>query len=184
MLGDIPPAQRGIPQIEVSFDIDANGIVNVSATDKGTNKTQKITITSSSGLSDEEVERMMKDAEEHAEEDRLRKEMIEAKNNADQLVYSTDKVIKDLGEKIDASEIEKAEAAKEKVKSALETDNLEEINKATEELTEIVQQLSMKLYEQAAEAEQGAEGEATGEAKKDNVVDADYEVVDEDKKQE
>ncbi|OAB30050.1 molecular chaperone DnaK [Paenibacillus macquariensis subsp. defensor] len=184
MLGDIPPAQRGIPQIEVTFDIDANGIVNVSATDKGTNKTQKITITSSSGLSDDEVERMMKDAEEHAEEDRLRKELIEAKNNADQLVYSTDKVIKDLGEKIDASEIEKAEAAKEKVKSALETDNIEDITKATEELTEIVQQLSMKLYEQAAEAEQGAEGEATGAAKKDNVVDADYEVVDEDKKQE
>ncbi|OAB43086.1 molecular chaperone DnaK [Paenibacillus antarcticus] len=186
MLGDIPPAQRGIPQIEVTFDIDANGIVNVSATDKGTNKTQKITITSSSGLSDDEVERMMKDAEEHAEEDRLRKELIEAKNNADQLVYSTDKVIKDLGEKIDASEIEKAEAAKEKVKSALETDNIEDITKATEELTEIVQQLSMKLYEQAAEAEQGTEGEAeaTGAAKKDNVVDADYEVVDEDKKQE
>ena len=185
MLGEIPPAQRGIPQIEVSFDIDANGIVNVSATDKGTNKSQKITITSSSGLSDEEVERMMKDAEEHAEEDRQRKELIEAKNNADQLVYSTDKVIKDLGEKIDASEIEKAEAAKEKVKTALETDNLEEINKAAEELTEIVQQLSMKLYEQAAEAEQGAEGAAADdEAKKDNVVDADYEVVDEDKKQE
>ncbi|WP_438346896.1 molecular chaperone DnaK [Paenibacillus sp. FA6] len=184
MLGEIPPAQRGIPQIEVTFDIDANGIVNVAATDKGTNKSQKITITSSSGLSDEEVERMMKDAEEHAEEDRQRKEMIEAKNNADQLVYSTDKVIKDLGEKIDASEIEKAEAAKEKVKTALETDNLEEINKAAEELTEIVQQLSMKLYEQAAEAEQGAEGSANDGAKKDNVVDADYEVVDEDKKQE
>ncbi|MHA0855757.1 molecular chaperone DnaK [Paenibacillus sp. CMAA1364] len=187
MLGDIPPAQRGIPQIEVTFDIDANGIVNVSATDKGTNKSQKITITSSSGLSDEEVDRMMKDAEEHAEEDRIRKEMIEAKNNADQLVYSTDKVIKDLGEKIDASEIEKAEAAKEKVKAALETDNLEEINKTTEELTEIVQQLSMKLYEQAAEAQQGAEGtEGSAESgpRKDNVVDADYEVVDEDKKQE
>jgi molecular chaperone DnaK len=187
MLGDIPPAQRGIPQIEVTFDIDANGIVNVSATDKGTNKSQKITITSSSGLSDEEVERMMKDAEEHAEEDRLRKELIEAKNNADQLVYSTDKVIKDLGEKVDATEIEKAEAAKEKVKTALETDNIEEISKATEELTEIVQQLSVKLYEQAAEAQQGAEGEegsANSGAKKDNVVDADYEVVDEDKKQE
>ncbi|AOZ91745.1 molecular chaperone DnaK [Paenibacillus crassostreae] len=188
MLGDIPPAPRGVPQIEVSFDIDANGIVNVSATDKGTNKTQKITITSSSGLSDEEVERMMRDAEEHAEEDRLRKEMIEAKNNADQLVYSTDKVIKDLGDKADASEVEKAEAAKEKVKAAIETDNLEEINKATEELTEIVQQLSVKLYEQAAEAQQGADGEAgdaaNGGAKKDNVVDADYEVVDEDKKSE
>ncbi|MDR9853076.1 molecular chaperone DnaK [Paenibacillus sp. VCA1] len=186
MLGDIPPAPRGVPQIEVTFDIDANGIVNVSATDKGTNKTQKITITSSSGLSDEEVERMMKDAEAHAEEDRKRKDLVEAKNNADQLVYSTDKTIKDLGDKVDAAEIDKANAAKDKVKAAIETDDLEQIKKATEELTEIVQQLSVKLYEQAAQAQQGAEGaqgSQEGAAKKDNVVDADYEVVDEDKKQ-
>ncbi|GIO34144.1 MULTISPECIES: molecular chaperone DnaK [Paenibacillus] len=186
MLGDIPPAPRGVPQIEVTFDIDANGIVNVSATDKGTNKTQKITITSSSGLSDEEVERMMKDAEAHAEEDRKRKDLVEAKNNADQLVYSTDKTIKDLGDKVDAAEIDKANAAKDKVKAAIETDDLEQIKKATEELTEIVQQLSVKLYEQAAQAQQGAEGAQGGQegaAKKDNVVDADYEVVDEDKKQ-
>lgn len=160
MLNEIPPAPRGVPQIEVSFDIDANGIVNVSATDKGTNKSQKITITSSSGLSDAEVEQMMKDAELHAEEDRKRKELVEAKNSADQLVYSTEKVIKDLGDKADASEVEKANEAKDKVKAALETDNLEEINAATEALTEIVQQLSMKLYEQAAQAEQGAEGGA------------------------
>ncbi len=129
---------------------------------------------------------MMKDAELHAEEDRKRKELVEAKNGADQLVYSTDKVIKDLGDKVDASEVEKANEAKEKVKAALETDNLEEINAATEALTEIVQQLSMKLYEQAAQAEQGAEagaGASEGAAKKDNVVDADYEVVDEDKNQ-
>jgi molecular chaperone DnaK len=186
MLNEIPPAPRGVPQIEVSFDIDANGIVNVSATDKGTNKSQKITITSSSGLSDAEVEQMMKDAELHAEEDRKRKELVEAKNSADQLVYSTEKVIKDLGDKADASEVEKANEAKDKVKAALETDNLEEINAATEALTEIVQQLSMKLYEQAAQAEQGAEGgagAAEGAPKKDNVVDADYEVVDEDKNQ-
>ncbi|WP_054941824.1 molecular chaperone DnaK [Paenibacillus ihuae] len=182
MLNEIPPAPRGVPQIEVTFDIDANGIVNVSATDKGTNKSQKITITSSSGLSDAEVEQMMKDAELHAEEDRKRKELVEAKNNADQLVYSTDKVIKDLGDKVDASEIEKANAAKDKVKAALETDNMEEINAATEALTEIVQQLSVKLYEQAAQAEQGAEGAPEG-AKKDNVVDADYEVVDDEKNQ-
>lgn len=182
MLNEIPPAPRGVPQIEVTFDIDANGIVNVSATDKGTNKSQKITITSSSGLSDAEVEQMMKDAELHAEEDRKRKELVEAKNNADQLVYSTDKVIKDLGDKVDASEIEKANSAKDKVKAALETDNLEEINAATEALTEIVQQLSMKLYEQAAQAEQGAEGAPEG-ANKDNVVDADYEVVDDEKNQ-
>ncbi|WP_434750074.1 molecular chaperone DnaK [Paenibacillus amylolyticus] len=184
MLGDIPPAPRGVPQIEVSFDIDANGIVNVSATDKGTNKTQKITITSSSGLSDAEVEQMMKDAELHAEEDRKRKELVEAKNSADQLIYSVDKTIKDLGEKADAGEVEKANAAKEKLQGVLASDNLEDIKAATEELTEIVQQLSVKLYEQAQaeeQAAQGAEGQQ-GSAKRDNVVDADYEVVDEDKK--
>ncbi|AHV98462.1 molecular chaperone DnaK [Paenibacillus sabinae] len=185
MLSEIPPAPRGVPQIEVTFDIDANGIVNVSATDKGTNKSQKITITSSGGLSDADIEQMMKDAELHAEEDRIRKELVEAKNNADQLVYATDKVIKDLGDKVDASEIEKANQAKDKVKSALETDNLEEIKAATDALNEIVQQLSVKLYEQAAQAQQGAEGAAdAGEgAKRDNVVDADYEVVDDDKNQ-
>ncbi|MFS0858780.1 molecular chaperone DnaK [Paenibacillus taichungensis] len=185
MLGDIPPAPRGVPQIEVSFDIDANGIVNVSATDKGTNKTQKITITSSSGLSDAEVEQMMKDAELHAEEDKKRKELVEAKNSADQLIYSVDKTIKDLGEKADASEVEKANAAKEKLQGVLASDNLEDIKAATEELTEIVQQLSVKLYEQAQAQEQAAQGaeEQQGSAKRDNVVDADYEVVDEDKKQ-
>ncbi|MDT3426596.1 molecular chaperone DnaK [Paenibacillus forsythiae] len=185
MLSEIPPAPRGVPQIEVTFDIDANGIVNVSATDKGTNKSQKITITSSGGLSESDIEQMMKDAELHAEEDRVRKELVEAKNNADQLVYSTDKVIKDLGDKVDASEIEKANQAKDKVKSALETDNLDEIKAATDELNEIVQQLSVKLYEQAAQAQQGAEGAAdAGEgAKRDNVVDADYEVVDDEKNQ-
>ncbi|MFF2909620.1 molecular chaperone DnaK [Paenibacillus sp. NPDC057934] len=185
MLNEIPPAPRGVPQIEVTFDIDANGIVNVSATDKGTNKSQKITITSSSGLSDAEVEQMMKDAELHAEEDRKRKELVEAKNNADQLVYSTEKVIKDLGDKADSSEVEKANEAKDKVKAAIETDNLEEITAATEALNEIVQQLSVKLYEQAA-AEQGAaggEGAPEGASKKDNVVDADYEVVDDEKNQ-
>ncbi|MNW29482.1 Chaperone protein DnaK [compost metagenome] len=186
MLGDIPLAPRGVPQIEVSFDIDANGIVNVSATDKGTGKSQKITITSSSGLSDDEVERMMKDAELHAEEDKKRKELVEAKNNGDQLIYSVDKTIKELGDKVDASETEKANAAKEELKKALEGENLEEINAASEKLTEIVQQLSVKLYEQAAQAQQAAEGAtdgAAGTAGKDNVVDADYEVVDEDKKQ-
>lgn len=186
MLGDIPPAPRGVPQIEVTFDIDANGIVNVSALDKGTGKSQKITITSSSGLTDEEIDKMMKDAESHAEEDRKRKELVEVRNQADQLVYTVDKTIKDLGDKVDQAEIDKANAAKEKVKQALESDNLDNIKKATEELTEVVQQLSVKLYEQAAQAQQatqaGAEGDAdAGKAKADNVVDADYEVVDEDK---
>lgn len=183
MLGDIPLAPRGVPQIEVAFDIDANGIVNVSATDKGTGKSQKITITSSSGLSDEEVERMMKDAELHADEDKKRKELVEAKNNGDQLIYSVDKTIKELGDKVDAAETDKANAAKEELKKALEGEDLEQINAASEKLTEIVQQLSVKLYEQAAQdAEtQGGAADAGGPGR-DNVVDADYEVVDEDKK--
>ncbi|MGZ7442426.1 molecular chaperone DnaK [Paenibacillus sp. TH7-28] len=188
ILGDIPLAPRGVPQIEVTFDIDANGIVNVSATDKGTGKSQKITITSSSGLNDEEIDRMMKDAELHAEEDKKRKELVEAKNNADQLIYSVDKTLKELGDKVDAAETEKANAAKEELKKAVETDDLEQIKSASEKLTEIVQQLSVKLYEQAqqaagaAGAAEGAEGAAAGGGSRDNVVDADYEVVDEDKK--
>ncbi|SFB35010.1 molecular chaperone DnaK [Cohnella sp. OV330] len=187
-LTDIPLAPRGVPQIEVTFDIDANGIVNVSALDKGTGKSQKITITSSGGLSKEEIERMQKEAELHAEEDSKRRELIEAKNSADQLVYAADKAVKDLGDKVDASETANVEAAKEKVKKALETDNLDEIKAASDELSGIVQQLSVKVYEQAAQDAQAAQGEAGGadagssSAKKDNVVDADYEVVDEDKK--
>jgi molecular chaperone DnaK len=185
MLGDIPPAPRGIPQIEVTFDIDANGIVNVSALDKGTGKSQKITITSSSGLSDAEIDQMMKDAEAHAEEDRKRKDMVEARNQADQLIYTVDKTVKDLGDKVDQAEIDKANAAKDELKKALEGTDLEAIQKATEHLSEVVQQLSVKLYEQAAQAQQaGGEGGSAGPeggAKRDNVVDADYEVVDDKK---
>jgi len=186
-LSEIPPAPRGVPQIEVTFDIDANGIVNVSALDKGTGKTQKITITSSGGLSKEDIERMQKEAELHAEEDKARRELIEAKNSADQLIYSVDKTIKDLGDKVDAGEIEKANAAKEKLTSAVASDNLEQIKQATEELTEVVQQLSVKLYEQAQQAQpnqgEGADADAAGSGPaRENVVDADYEVVDEDKK--
>jgi molecular chaperone DnaK len=175
--------------IEVTFDIDANGIVNVSAVDKGTGKSQKITITSSGGLSSEEIDRMMKDAEAHAEEDRKRKELVEVRNQADQLVYTVDKTIKDLGDKVDQGEIDKANAAKDKVKQALEGNDLETIKSATEELTQVVQQLSVKLYEQAAQAQQGADAGAAGGAAaggdggkaRDNVVDADYEVVDDKK---
>jgi molecular chaperone DnaK len=189
MLGDIPPAPRGIPQIEVTFDIDANGIVNVSAVDKGTGKSQKITITSSSGLSDAEIDKMMKDAESHAEEDRKRKETVEVRNQADQLVYTVDKTIKDLGDKVDQAEIAKANEAKDTLKKALEGDDVEAIKAASDQMTEIVQQLSVKLYEQASQQGQAGDGGAgaagggaeTGKAK-DNVVDADYEVVDEQKK--
>lgn len=186
ILSDIPPAPRGVPQIEVTFDIDANGIVNVSAVDKGTGKSQKITITSSSGLSDEEIDKMVKEAEKYAEEDRKRKELIEAKNNADQLIYTVDKTLKDLGDKVDASEKQKAEEAKEALKKTLESDDIEQIKKATEELSNVVQQLSVKLYQQTAQEQGGNAGAAGGaanaesgaNAKKENVVDADYEVVD------
>jgi molecular chaperone DnaK len=182
-LSDIPPAPRGIPQIEVTFDIDANGIVHVSALDKGTGKSQKISITGG-GLSEEEIDRMMKEAEANAEEDRKRKELVEAKNNADQLVYATDKAIKDLGDKVDAADVEKANAAKDEVTKALESNDLEQINAAVEALSAVVQELSVKVYEQQAQAAQaeGGEGAADAGAKKDNVVDADYEVVDDEKK--
>ncbi|WEK53078.1 MAG: molecular chaperone DnaK [Candidatus Cohnella colombiensis] len=184
VLNDIPAAPRGVPQIEVTFDIDANGIVNVSALDKGTGKSQKITITSSGGLSKEEIDRMQKEAELHADEDKARRELVEAKNNGDQLIYSVEKTIKDLGDKVDAGEIDKANAAKEKLVEALKGENLEEIKAATEELSEVVQQLSVKLYEQASQQGQDADaGSNAGTApRSDNVVDADYEVVDEEKK--
>ncbi|CAM3439128.1 molecular chaperone DnaK [Marinicrinis lubricantis] len=183
ILSDIPPAPRGVPQIEVTFDIDANGIVNVSALDKGTGKSQKITITSSSGLSDEEIDRMMKEAEAHAEEDRKRKELVEIRNQADQLIYTVDKTVKDLGDKVDQAEIDKANAAKESLKKALEGDNADEIQKGIDDLTQIVQQLSVKLYEQASQqAGDAGAAQAEGGKAKDNVVDADYEVVDEEDK--
>jgi molecular chaperone DnaK len=187
-LSDIPAAPRGVPQIEVTFDIDANGIVNVSALDKGTGKSQKITITSSSGLTDEEIDKMMKEAEAHAEEDRKRKEMVETRNEADQLVYTVDKTIKDLGDKVEQAEIDKANAAKEALQEVLKGEDIEAIKKATEELSEIVQQLSVKMYEQMAKdaQEQEANAGADGDQKaRDNVVDAEYEEVpSDDKKQE
>lgn len=183
ILGDIPPAPRGVPQIEVTFDIDANGIVNVSAKDRGTGKQQKITITSSSGLSDEEIERMIKEAEANAEADRKRKEEAELKNEADQLIYTTDKTIKDLGDKVDQADIDKANSAKEALKKALEGGDIEAIRKAKDELLSVVQQLSVKLYEQAAQQQQAAQqAQGDGNNKKENVVDADYEVVDDEKK--
>lgn len=180
ILSDIPPAPRGVPQIEVTFDIDANGIVHVSAMDKGTGKSQKITITASSGLSDEEIDRMMKEAEKYAEEDKKRKERAELKNEADQLIYTVDKTLKEIGDKADASEKSKVEEAKEALKKALESDDVEKIKKARDELSEAVQKLSVKLYEQASQqqAPQGQANAGAEGAKKENVVDADYEVVD------
>lgn len=183
-LGDIPPAPRGIPQIEVSFDIDANGIVNVRAKDLGTNKEQTITITSSTSLSDEEIDRMVREAEANAEADQQRKEEVELRNEADQLVFQTDKVVKDLEGKVDAAEVAKANEAKDALKTAIEANDLAEIRAKKDALQEIVQQLSVKLYEQAAQAAQQAQGAEAGAgagAKKDNVVDAEYEEVQDDK---
>ncbi|MEI2665518.1 molecular chaperone DnaK [Rossellomorea sp. LJF3] len=181
-LSDIPPAPRGVPQIEVKFDIDKNGIVNVSAKDLGTGKEQNITIKSSTGLSDDEVERMVKEAEENAEADKKRKEEVELRNEADQLVFQTEKTLKDLEGKVEEDEVKKAEDAKAELKEAIEKDVLDLIREKKDALQEIVQSLTMKLYEQAqadAQAAQGAEGEAS---KDDDVVDAEYEEVNDDKK--
>jgi len=182
-LSDIPPAPRGVPQIEVSFDIDKNGIVNVRAKDLGTNKEQTITIKSSSGLSDEEVERMVREAEENAEADKKRQEEVELRNEADQLVFQTEKTLKDLEGKVDEAEVTKANEAKDALKAAIEKNELEEIRAKKDALQEIVQQLSVKLYEEAAkaaQAAQGAEGDAAGK-KDDDVVDAEFEEVKDDK---
>ncbi|MEH7224502.1 molecular chaperone DnaK [Bacillus sp. JJ1566] len=181
-LTDIPPAPRGIPQIEVTFDIDKNGIVNVRAKDLGTNKEQAITIQSSSGLSDDEVDRMVREAEENAEADKKRKEEVELRNEADQLVFTTEKTLKDLEGKVDAAEVAKANEAKDALKQAIEKNDLDEIKAKKDALQEIVQQLSVKLYEQAqqAQAAQGTE-DATQGKKDDNVVDAEYEEVNDDK---
>nr|AXH21511.1 chaperone protein [Halalkalibacterium halodurans] len=185
-LTDIPPAPRGVPQIEVTFDIDANGIVNVKAKDLGTNKEQSITITSSSGLTDEEIDQMVKDAEANAEADKKRREEVELRNEADQLVFTTEKTLRDLGDNVDEAEKTKAEEAKEKLKKAIEANNIDEIRATKEELQQVVQALTTKLYEQAAQQAQqaqSAEGDqgTVEKGQDDNVVDADYEEVKEDK---
>jgi len=178
-LTDIPAAPRGIPQIEVTFDIDKNGIVNVSAKDLGTQKEQTITIKSSSGLTEEEIERMVKDAEANAEADKLRKEEVDLRNDVDSLLFTVDKTLKELEGKVDAEEVQKAEAARDELKAAVEADNIEEMKTKRDALNEIVQNLTVKLYEQAAQqqAEQDPEA-AQGGA--DDIVDADFEEVDND----
>ncbi len=183
-LSDIPPAPRGVPQIEVTFDLDANGILHVSAKDLGTGKQQSIRITASSGLSEEEIERMKKDGDAHKEEDRKRKELVEVKNQADSMIYMTEKSMKDLGDKVDAETKGKVESEIAKVKKALEGDDAAAIKKATEELTQASHKLAEMMYSQAnkdqpgggaASGPEGSGGE--GGKKDDDVVDADYEEV-------
>ncbi|OJF95224.1 molecular chaperone DnaK [Alkalibacterium sp. 20] len=182
-LTDIPPAPRGVPQIEVTFDIDKNGIVNVSAKDLGTKKEQKITIKSTSSLSDEDIERMVKEAEENAEADKIRKEEVELRNEADQLVFQIDKTLKDLEGKVDEADIKKSEEARDELKAALEKDDTEDIKTKRDALNEIVQEMSVKLYEQAAAEQSQSEeaGESTDADSSEDVVDADYEEVDDEK---
>jgi molecular chaperone DnaK len=195
-LDGIPPAPRGVPQIEVTFDIDANGILHVSAKDMGTGKEQKISITGSSGLSKDEVEKMTKDAEAHAEDDKKAKEKIELRNNADSAAYAAEKMVRDLGDKIDAAKKTEIEAEVAKVKEALKGDDGDAIKAAVESLNTKVSAISEELYKNAAaaaQAQQGAPGAGPEGApnpgaapesggKKDDVVDADFEMVDPDKK--
>lgn len=182
-LTDIPAAPRGVPQIEVKFDIDKNGIVNVSAKDLGTNKEQKITIKSNSGLSDEEIDRMMKEAQENEEADNKRKEEVDLKNDVDQLIFQTDKTLKELEGKVSDEELQKAKDAKEELVKAQQENNFEDMKTKRDALSEIVQELTVKLYQQAQEAQQaaGAEGNATDGKSDDGTVDGDFEEVKDDK---
>ncbi|MGB6779702.1 molecular chaperone DnaK [Planococcus citreus] len=179
-LADIPPAPRGVPQIEVSFDIDKNGIVSVKAKDLGTQKEQTITIQSSTTLTDDEIDRMVKEAEENAEADAKRKEEVELRNEADQAVFTTDKTIEDLGEAVSEDEKKQAEEARDELKTALEGTDIEDIRTKKDKLQELLQGFAMKAYEQAAQNQQGAEGEAQ-QGNDDGVVDADFEEVNDDK---
>ena len=164
ILDGIPPAQRGIPQIEVSFDIDANGILHVKALDKATNKEQSIKIEASSGLSEDEIEKMRKDAEVHADEDKKKKELVETRNMAEQLVLTTEKTLKDAGDKVTPDEKRPVEDAVMKLKGVKDGDDLEAIKKASEELSEAVQKIGEKLYSVAKEKDQqSAEASAKGE---------------------
>lgn len=190
-LTDIPAAPRGVPQIQVTFDIDKNGIVNVSAKDLGTNKEQKITIKSSSGLSDEEIDRMVKEAKENEEADKKRKEEVDLRNEVDQLLFQTDKTLEEVKDKVDAAEIKKVEDARDALKKAQEANNLEEMKTKKDDLTKAIQDISVKLYEQAQQAQQqaGAQGAAgtqdvgNGSAGNDgNTVDGDFKEVDPDDK--
>ena len=187
----IPPAPRGVPQIEVTFDIDANGIVNVSAKDQATGKEQSIQITASSGLSQEEIDQLIKDAEVHAEDDKKKKELVEARNSADALIYSSEKSIKELGDKVDSETKTKVEESIAALRKAMEGENAEEIKRVSEELTQASHKLAEAMYQQASQGEQQASAgaESTDQAAggpdtaDEDVVDADFEEVkDEDKK--
>lgn len=184
-LTGIAPAPRGIPQIEVTFDIDANGIVNVSAKDMGTGQEQRITITSSTKLTEEEINQKVKEAEQFAEEDKKKKEAVEAKNQAETMIFETEKQLDELGDKVTDSEKESINNAKEELKKAVESGDTEEIKKKTEELTNAFYPVSSRIYQEAQQAQQAQQDSASAQnagpnSQDSNTVDADYEVVDED----
>ena len=190
-LTDIPAAPRGVPQIKVTFDIDKNGIVNVSAEDQGTHKKQNITIKSNSGLSDEEIERMKKDAEEHAEADKKKKEEVDLKNEVDQELFQVDKTLKEVKGKVPEDDIKKAESARDELKKAKESGNLDEMKAKKDALNKVIQDLSVKLYQQAQGAQGGAANGQPGDNQQngnnngndDNTVDGDFkDVTPDDKK--
>ncbi|MBL6898962.1 MAG: molecular chaperone DnaK [Gammaproteobacteria bacterium] len=185
-LSDIPPAPRGTPQIEVTFDIDANGILNVSAKDKATGKEQSIIIKASSGLSEEEINNMVKDAEKHAEEDKKVKELVEAKNQAEAMINGSEKAIKDLGDKADKSDVEATNKAVDELKEAIKSDEVEKIKELTMKLTEVAGKIAQQAYQEQAQADGGAtQGDADGSSSNTSkdAVDAEFEEVD-DKKDE
>lgn len=180
-LDGIPPAPRGVPQIEVTFDIDANGIVHVSAKDKGTGKEQKVTITSSSGLSEDEINKMVKDAEAHAEEDKRRREEIDTINEADSMIYTVEKTLKDIGDKADKGQVEKIEKAKEELQQAVTAKNVPEIKAKKEALEKVLHELSATIYNQAAgQGQAGTDGTGAEQSPQQEgpTVDADYKVQD------
>ena len=176
-LADIPPAPRGVPQIQVTFDIDANGIVNVTAKDLGTNKEQKITITSNTTLSDDEIDRMMKEAEANKEADKKKKEEADLRNDAEQMIFQSEKALKDLGDKVDSKEKEEVENIVKELKEALEKNDMDKVKTIKENLQEKAMNLSAKVYEQAAKEQQenSSNETANDDSKKDDVQDAEYE---------
>jgi len=182
-LDGIPPAPRGVPQVDVTFDIDANGILNVSAKDTATGKEQKITITASSGLSEQEINQMVKDAESHADEDRAKREEVDTRNRGEQLAYQTEKQLKEFEGKLSDDVKGTVETTLKTLKETLEGGSTAAIKSATEELQQAWYQASATLYQQAgAPGDGGAEQAAGGNGADDDVIDADYEVVDDDKK--
>ena len=182
ILDGIPPAPRGVPQVEVTFDIDANGILNVTALDKATGRSQKITITASSGLTEEEIERMKSEAEKHAEEDEKRKELIEAKNYAENAAYTAEKMLRENGDKIDESPKKKVEEMAESLRKTAQGEDLTAIKKATEELTQLVQQVGASLHQQGEGAQEAPgqaqqESESGGASDDEDVVDGEFKSV-------